>query len=239
MQLLTGTSGYAYKEWKGSFYDSTDPDSALLGAYAAKLPAVEINNTFYRLPKSGVLASWRVQVPVGFLFAIKASRRITHIRRLRQVENDTRYLMTTLEGLGENLGAVLFQLPPNLHRDPGRLEAFLALLPEGSPAAFEFRHPSWHDEEIRDLLTSRGCALCVQDDGKPGVDDAFDLAAGAPWGYLRMRRERYSARDLSGWWRRIAATPWSRAFVFFKHEEGADAPKWAADLHSLSRSRKG
>lgn len=239
MELLAGTSGYAYKEWKGIFYDPDVPDDALLGAYASRLPAVEINNTFYRLPKKDVLAAWRDQVPQDFRFAVKASRRITHIRRLRGADQEARYLMTALETLGDRLGAVLFQLPPNLPKDTARLAKFMDLLPEGTPAAFEFRSASWYDEEVLDLIAARGGALCVTDDGDPRSDAAFALAAGGPWGYLRLRRESWSARELATLRRRIEAAPWSRAFVFFKHEDGAAAPGWAQRLLSRQGRRRG
>ncbi len=230
MDLLAGTSGYAYKEWKGTFYDADTPAATMLEAYAHRLPAVEINNTFYRLPKKEVLAAWRDQVPDGFRFAVKASRRITHLKRLRGVQDETRYLLGTLAPLGDRLGAVLFQLPPNLKKDIARLDAFLNLLPAGLPAAFEFRNRSWVDEEVRDRIAAGGGSLCATDTGDPGDAAAFDLAAGGPWGYLRMRRERWTARDLAALRGRIEATGWPRAFVFFKHEEGADAPAWAERL---------
>ncbi len=167
MELHAGTSGFSYKAWKGPFYPADLPAGKMLEAYARQLPAVEINNTFYRLPKASVLASWAAQVPESFRFAIKASRGITHFKRLKNVAEATRYLLQTTEVLGERLGVILFQLPPNFPRDLACLEVFLDLLPEGTRAAFEFRHDSWHEEETYELLKARNLAICFSDTPRP------------------------------------------------------------------------
>ena len=160
-RLLAGTSGFSYKEWKGHFYPEKLPAKGMLGFYATRLPIVEINNTFYRLPKAAVLAEWCAQVPPGFRFAIKAPRRITHLKRLRDCEEELSYFFATLETLGERLASVLFQLPPFFRRDDEVLAAFLAALPKGTKAAFEFRHDSWFDDAIFALLAAQGVALVV------------------------------------------------------------------------------
>ena len=152
MQLHVGTSGFSYKEWKGPFYPGDLPAKAMLGFYAERLGSVEINNTFYRLPKASVLEAWCEQVPEAFRFVIKASRRITHFKRLKDAGDETAYLLRTVAALGERLGCLLFQLPPNLKLDLPRLDAFLRELPAGVPAAFEFRHPSWACAEVLDRL---------------------------------------------------------------------------------------
>jgi uncharacterized protein YecE (DUF72 family) len=233
MELLAGTSGYSYKPWKGPFYPEDLRDDGMLAWYAGRLPTVEINNTFYQFPKKQLLEAWAAKVPPGFRFVIKAPRRITHIRRLKNVEDDTRFLLSTLEVLGERLGAILFQLPPNLQKDLPRLEAFLELLPQGTPAALEFRHASWLDAEVRDRIVARGGALCAADKEDGLGDQAFALACAGSWGYMRMRGENYEPQDLAAWAERIRSTGWQRAFVFFKHEDGAKAPGWAARLLSF------
>jgi len=165
-------------------------------------------------------------VPAGFRFSIKASRKITHFKRLEDAGDETGYLVGTLGALGSRLGVVLFQLPPNLKADTDRLEAFVALLPEGLPAAFEFRHESWRDDRVHDLLRSRGLALCHADTEEDDPDQ--ELVETTDWGYLRLRRPTYGDADLRRWARRIHARGWSRAFVFFKHEDAGAGPRMAA-----------
>ncbi len=236
MDWLVGTSGYSYKEWKGSFYPDKLPAREMLAFYAQQLPAVEINNTFYRLPKQSVLESWAGQVPDDFRFVIKASRRITHFKRLRDTDDETGYLLDTLRALGDRLGAILFQLPPNLGPDMERLQAFADLLGEDTPAAFEFRHPGWDDTPVADLLAARGWARVRVDDG--GADPAqAAIDAGPGWGYLRLRGASYDRAALSAWAARIASSGAQRAFVFFKHEDAGAGPRLAADF--LEAARRG
>jgi uncharacterized protein YecE (DUF72 family) len=232
MQLLAGTSGYAYAEWKGSFYPEALPAREMLAFYADSLPAVEINNTFYRLPKKSVLAGWAVQVPDDFRFAIKASRRITHFKRLVDTESETGFLLESCAALGAKLGALLFQLPPDLPLDLGRLERFLALLPAGTPAAFELRHPSWQIAAVDQLLAARGCTRVTSDSEED--DGSAALACGMGWGYLRLRRSSYDRAALAGWTQRISAQGWERALVFFKHEDAGAGPALAAQFLELS-----
>lgn len=232
MELYTGTSGYSYKEWKGSFYPEDLSSKEMLGYYGERLNAVEINNTFYRLPKASVLESWAEQVPGSFRFSIKASRRITHFTRLKEKSRDpTEFLLSQLETLGDRLGVILFQLPPNFKKDLERLESFQALLPEGTPAAFEFRHESWKDDDVHEALRQRDMA-CVCADTEDSDGDEPIVETGS-WGYLRLRRPGYSADDLARWAGHLKATSWERAFVFFKHEDEAAGPRMATDFHGL------
>ncbi len=233
MELLTGTSGYSYKEWKGSFYPEDLAAGDMLRYYGERLPAVEINNTFYRLPKASVLESWAAQVPDDFRFSIKASRKITHFARLKEsAEDPTRYLLSTLETLGPRLGVVLFQLPPNFKKDLPRLRSFLELVPEATPAAFEFRHESWKDDEVHDALRERGVALVCADTEESEGDEPAVVTG--PWGYLRLRRPGYSDEDLDRWADHVRDTGWERAFVFFKHEDEGAGPKMAARFLELA-----
>ena len=232
MTVLAGTSGYSYKEWKGVFYPEKLPAKEMLGFYAGRLPTVEINNTFYRLPNKEVLSSWAEQVPESFRFVVKASRRITHFKRLKGTEDETGYLLATLGVLGERLGAVLFQLPPNLPCDLDRLDAFLALLPEGGRHAFEFRHPSWAEAPaVAERLRERNAAWVLSDTEEAPVGS---LLATATWGYLRLRRPDYAVADLAAWAKRIGSAGWEDAFVFFKHEDEGAGPRMAEQFLELS-----
>ncbi len=225
MRLLAGTSGYSYKEWKGSFYPEDLPAKDMLSYYSTRLPAVEINNTFYRLPRESVLEGWAEGTEKGFQFAIKASRRITHFRRLRDVEELLQYLLDTVQVLGDKLGPLLFQLPPNFKRDDEALGGFLELLPPRCRAAFEFRHHSWFDEEVYRLLSGHGRAALVASD-RGGAEEPAVVAT-ASFGYLRLRRTDYGKADLERWVARVRAQPWNEALVFFKHEETAGGPQLA------------
>jgi uncharacterized protein YecE (DUF72 family) len=231
MRILAGASGYSYKEWKGSFYPQDVKPEGMLAFYAARLPTVEINNTFYRMPKTDVLETWAKATPEGFRFAIKASRRITHISRLKadSAADSVAFLYRNLAALGAKRGPVLFQLPPSLKKDLPRLADFLRLLPADHGAAFEFRNPGWFADDVYDALKGAGAALCLserEDDAPP------PLVATAPWGYVRLRLENYSEDDLGRWAKRLAATAWRDAFVYFMHEP--TAPAYAATLMRLA-----
>jgi len=230
--IYAGTSGFSYKEWKGAFYPEKIKPDEMLAFYGTKLPAVEINNTFYRMPKKAVLEGWAEKVPEHFRFVIKASRRITHFKRLHDTDAEVSYLLSQLEELGDRLGCLLFQLPPNLKVDTDRLKIFLASLPGGTPAAFEFRHDSWFEEPVFDALRDAGAALCQADND----DDkkAPDIIATAPWGYLRLRRAKYSPAALKKWMKAIQDQDWSHSFVFFKHEDDAAGPKMAERFMKLA-----
>jgi len=229
--MLAGASGYSFKEWCGNFYpDKMKPD-AMLAWYAQRLPTVEINNTFYRMPKPAVLESWAQTTPPDFRFAIKASRRITHDARIKPdaAQDSVDYLYRMLGSLGDKLGAVLFQLPPNLKKDLPRLRDFLQLLPAGHRAAFEFRNEAWFDDDVYALLRDANAALVLseREDNAPPP-----LVGTAPWGYVRLRLEHYADEDLRRWAERIAAQDWSEAFVYFMHEP--TAPGYARALLDLA-----
>jgi len=223
MRILAGTSGYAYKEWKGVFYPEDLPNDQMLHSYAEKLPTVEINNTFYRLPSASVLQGWAEQVPEGFTFVIKASRRITHMKRLRDVGEPLSYLLSNLELLGEKLGPILFQLPPNLKYDEARLREFLDLLPVGTKAAMEFRHESWFSERVYEALSAKGLALCTADT----EDGETPLLPTSKIGYFRLRRADYTDAALKQWAKRVKEGGYETAYVFFKHEDAGAGPRMA------------
>ncbi len=230
MRVRTGASGFSYPAWTGSFYPPGTKRSDMLAFYAGRLGAVEINNTFYRMPKTDVLERWRDAVPDAFRFALKASRRITHQQRFKDAGDSVEYLVRTAEALGERLGPFLFQAPPSLRRDVDRLAGFLDLLPDGTRAAFEFRHASWFDDEVFALLAGAGASLCIADSG--GDHDA-PLVATADFGYLRLRREDYDETALRAWADRIRRQPWRETYVFFKHEDEGAAPRMAARFKAL------
>ena len=217
MKLLAGTSGYSFKEWKGSFYPADLKADGMLSFYATKFPTLEINNTFYRLPKEHVLQEWASQVPEQFSFAIKASQRITHHTRLKpDSQSLVDYLLRNTATLGEKLGPILFQLPPNLKKDIPRLQNFLTYLPADRRYTFEFRHESWFDEDTFSLLRDRDIPMCVSESGELSCP----LVCTATWGYLRLHKLDYSADALAEWAQRVSAQNWTEAYVYFKHDEG-------------------
>jgi uncharacterized protein YecE (DUF72 family) len=229
--LLAGASGYSFKAWQGPFYPDKIKPEEMLAFYAARLPTVEINNSFYAMPKPTVLAHWAEVTPAPFRFAIKASKRITHDARLKAdaAADSVAYLYKVLETLGAKRGPVLFQLPPFLKKDLVRLDEFLALLPVGHRATFEFRHDSWFDDEVYARLQAAGAALCLseREDNLPPP-----LVRTTNWGYLRLRLENYSDDELAAWARRIADAGWDEACAYFMHEP--TAPGYAQALQRLA-----
>jgi uncharacterized protein YecE (DUF72 family) len=215
MTVLVGTSGFAFKEWKGPFYPEDLKDDAMLGYYSGRYPTVEINNTFYRLPKEHVLQDWGRQVPDAFTFSIKASQRITHYARLKpDSASALEFLLGNTSTLGGKLGPILFQLPPNMQKNLERLQGFLALLPRDRRFTIEFRHESWFDEDVFAALRDHDIALCVSESEEfTGVN-----VATASWGYVRLHRQDYNDDMLAEWRQRVAAQPWKDAYVFFKHD---------------------
>lgn len=230
MDIQAGTSGYSYKGWVGTFYPEGTRPPAMLAYYGERLATVEINNTFYRLPKASVLEAWAKSVPANFRFTIKASRRITHLKRLKGTDDETGYLLKTVATLGPKLGALLFQLPPNLKRDLERLDAFLELLPEGTPATMEFRHESWLDEAVFDRLRARNIPLVLVDDEDASPPEVISTA---DWGYLRLRRPGYDEGELRAWADKIDQKGWKNALVYFKHEDAGAGPKLAGEFLKL------
>jgi uncharacterized protein YecE (DUF72 family) len=233
MNLYAGTSGYSYKEWKGSFYPANLAAKDMLSYYATKLPAVELNNTFYRLPQPGMIASWKAQVPENFRFSVKASQGITHFRRLKDAAEATKRMLDIVSGLGDRLATVIYRMPEDLEKDLKRLESFLKHLPPNPPTVFDFRHPSWFDDEVRQLLRSQNRALCISDTDELPVSR---IDKTADWGYVRLRRVNYSTAELRDWISRMKDQDWKTAFVFFKHEDEGTGPRLAAEFINLSQS---
>jgi len=223
MRSQVGTSGFSYPEWKGTFYPAGTKSADMLSVYASRLATVEINNTFYRLPRTPLLEGWRARTPDGFTFAVKASRRITHFKKLRDTGDLLDYLLSNLVVLGPRLGPVLFQLPPTVRLDAQLLRTFLAdvtsrvvEIPQAR-IVLEFRHESWFVDETYRLLEDAGAALC----GGDGDDEGRvppPLVRTAPFAYVRLRNDAYSDVELSSWAGRLRALGAEELFVYFKHE---------------------
>ena len=228
MRILVGTSGWSYKEWKGSFYPADLPADDMLRYYGTRLPAVEINNSFYRIPKEKVLLEWAEQVPAAFRFVLKASRRITHINRLSAADDSLDYFLRTVNVLGDRLGPTLFQCPPSLKKDIARLREFLARVPRTWRAALEFRHASWFDDQIFARLRERNLALCFAD----SAERSTPIVPTASYGYFRLRDEGYTDADIDQWAEtiRLHQDRWEETFVYFKHEEEGKGPDLAKRL---------
>lgn len=224
MEWLAGTSGYSYKAWKGSFYPDKIKPEAMLGWYATQLPAVEINNTFYRMPSSKALDTWRDAVPEHFRFSIKAPRSISHKARLHDCEDATSHLADKVRTLGDKLGCVLFQLPPYVRKDAELLDAFLGTWPQELPVALEFRHRSWFDEEVAETLARQHAAICVSEDGKLDLPTFF---ATTDWTYFRLRKQDYDDVALALWRARGEEAGVGRGLAFFKHEDEGAGPALA------------
>src|ERR1051325_917607 len=231
MNLYVGTSGYSYKEWKGTFHPEDLPDKQMLRFYGERFRSVEINNTFYRMPKASVLEAWAAEVPADFKFVLKASKQITHVHRLKEAGDSVSYLLKVAGTLKERLGPLLFQLPPFLKKDAPRLREFLALLPTDRRAAFEFRHQSWFDTEIFGLLRDHHAALCIAE-AENDLEIPFESTA--DWGYLRLRRPDYGEAELKEWSERVRRQDWRDAFIFFKHEEEGKGPEMAKRFLDLA-----
>jgi uncharacterized protein YecE (DUF72 family) len=233
MRLHVGTSGYNYPEWRGTFYPEKFPTSKMLAFYAERFTTVEVNYTFYRVPTPALLEGWAKGTPENFMFTLKAPRRITHDSKLQRCEELTQVFCKTAAGLGTKLGVLLFQLPPTFKRDDAVLAAFTELLPEGTRAAFEFRHDSWHDEAVFDLLRRRNLALCVADSEKMSTP----VLATANYSYFRLRDEGYVEADIQKWASVITGLAGPEdAYVYFKHEEEGKGPAFAASLLSIANS---
>jgi uncharacterized protein YecE (DUF72 family) len=226
MKLHAGTSGFSYKEWKGIFYPDKMKDADMLAFYAERFDTVELNNTFYRLPNEKTLTQWAQQVPPEFRFALKASRAITHLKRLRDVAEPVEYLCRVTEALGDRRGPILFGLPPNMKLDLERLQGLLELIPTGVRAAIEFRNESWHDETVYDVLRAHNVALCIAQT----AEEETPLVATADWGYVRLRKVEYADDELTDWRTKLNAQPWSEVFVYFKHEDAGTGPRLAAQF---------
>ena len=224
MRYLIGTSGYNYPEWRGTFYPEKFATAKMLAFYAERFNTVEVNYTFYRIPTPALLEGWARGTPEDFTFTLKAPRRITHDSKLQRCEDLTQTFCRTATTLGSKLGVLLFQLPPTFKRDDAVLGEFLEVIPEGTRAAFEFRHASWHDEAVFDALRRRNLALCVADSEKMSTP----LVATADYSYFRLRDEGYQPADIVRWGASINGLNGAgAAYVYFKHEEQGKGPEFA------------
>lgn len=230
-RVLAGTSGFAFPDWRGGFYPEDLSPARFLSYYARHLPTVEVNATFYRMPAEATLRGWAAQTPPQFRLAVKAHRRVTHLKRLDGVEADLRWMAERLESLGDRLGPVLFQCPPSLRCDLDLLDRFLGALPPLPAVAVEFRHPSWFHEETYARLRRHRVALCAAED-EEGADP---VEWTAPFGYLRLHRLRYGPHELEAWARRLREAPVAEVFCYFTHDAGPEAVAFARALMDACR----
>ena len=230
MQFFIGTSGYSYKEWKGSFYPAKLPAKDMLSFYAQHFSTVEMNNTQYKMPTAAGVEAWAAQVPADFRFILKAPQTITHFKRLLNVDEAAATFLSAAAALDQRIGPLLFQLPANFKKDLPRLAAFLELLRGGPRVVMEFRHDSWFDEEVHACLRDHRCALCLND----AEEVPAEIVHTADIGYLRLRRNEYSPADLAGWHSRIRKQNWSEAYVLFRHEDTGAGPAFAGQLRDLA-----
>jgi uncharacterized protein YecE (DUF72 family) len=235
MRVHVGTSGYNYPEWRGTFYPATIKSPAMFAYYAERFRTVEINYTFYRMPTVKLTTGWRAQAPEAFTYTLKAPRRLTHEKKLKDCAADVRQFVESARALGDRLATLLFQLPPTSRVDVPRLEAFLELVPADCRTAFEFRHDSWLIDDVYAVLRARRAALCIADFG----DKTTPMIATARHGYLRLRDEGYQAADLERWADAVIARAdeWDDAFVYFKHEDEGKGPEFAKAFLDILRSR--
>ncbi len=225
--MLVGTSGYNYPEWRGSFYPEKFSTDKMLAFYSERLPTVEINYTFYRAPSEKLLAGWAAGTPEHFTFTLKAPRRITHDSKLQRCEELTQSFCQTARTLGPKLAVLLFQLPPTFRKAAAVLRDFTDVLPDGVRAAFEFRHASWLDEEVFEILAARNLALCIADSEKMSTP----VRMTADYAYFRLRDEGYQEADIDRWAQTIGGLDGlTDAFVYFKHEEQGLGPEFAQKL---------
>jgi uncharacterized protein YecE (DUF72 family) len=231
MNVWIGTSGFQYSEWKGSFYPEDLPAAQMLPFYAERLSTTEINYTFHRIPSPKTIENWCKLTPEKFKFALKAPQKMTHFAKLRGCDDTLTYFYKVVSALGQRLGPVLFQLPPSLKKDVMLLRDFIRCFPQEMRAAFEFRHESWFDDESFAVLREHNVALCLAESEKL----ATPLACTAKFGYLRLRREDYTADDVARWAEFVKGKSgeWSDAYVYFKHEEAGIGPKLAAEMLKL------
>ena len=234
--LWIGTSGYSYPEWKGSFYPATLAQSKMFAYYAERHPTVEINHTFRAMPGAQVIQAWAAAAPAWFLYTLKAPQQITHPQRLVGAEAHLQELLAGARLLGPTLGTILFQLPHNMKIDRARLGDFLAMLPDDLRVAFEFRHASWHDDAVFDLLRGKNAALCISDSEALTTPPVVT----ADFGYFRLRDEGYKRADLQRWGALILASggAWKDTFVYFKHEDEGKGPAFAAKLAKICGAPK-
>ena len=226
--IWVGTSGFQYKEWKGSFYPETLSLAKMLPYYAERFPTTEINYSFRRIPSEKTLANWSANTPAKFRFSLKAPQEITHFRQLRDCHDVLARFADALKTLGEKLGPVLFQLPPFLKNDKALLKDFLAIIPKGLSNAFEFRHESWLNDDTFAALKSRNATLCIADT----EELTTPLIVTADFGYFRLRNPAYMKTDIKRWAKVIDKQRRAAKdiFVYFKHEDTGTGPKFARQL---------
>jgi uncharacterized protein YecE (DUF72 family) len=236
MNCWIGTSGFQYAEWKGTFYPEDLATAKMLPYYAERLGTTEINYSFHRIPSAKTIEGWYKATPERFKFSLKAPQKVTHWAKLRNCGDTLRFFHQVICDLEGKLGCVLFQLPPAMKKDAVLLQEFLVEVPEGMRCAFEFRDPSWFDDEIYAVLKARNVALCIADSEKLSTPDI----ATADYGYLRLRREDYQEADVARWTEAVEAhdTQWSDAFVYFKHEESGIGPKLATRMVEILSVRR-
>ena len=237
MGVVIGTSGWQYRDWKDLFYANV-PEKRWLEHYARVFPAVEINNTFYNLPPEKTFASWYTRTPEGFEFVCKASRYITHIRRLENVKDPIALFLQRAAPLREKLGPVLYQLPPTMKRDDEKLHAFLDVLPSQPPAALEFRHDSWYADDVYEMLRAKGVALVIADSPKHRTP----LETTATWTYVRLHggenQVSYGREGLATWAERLVvlAARLDPVYVFFNNDRAGNAVLDALSLTEKVRA---
>jgi uncharacterized protein YecE (DUF72 family) len=231
VKVHVGTSGYNFPEWKGTFYPEKLPASQMLEYYAQRLASVEVNYTFYRMPNAKTVAGWDAATPATFTFVLKAPQRITHIARLRDIDDPLRFFLETARKLGTKLGPILFQLPPNFKKDVARLGDLLTQFPPDIRCAWEFRHESWFSDDVYDVLRTGNAALCVADT----EEGTTPLVTTADFGYFRLRDEGYAKQEVEQWAGTVKqlGAQWQDAYVFFKHEESGIGPKLAQEFAKL------
>lgn len=242
VRYYIGTSGWHYNHWRNRFYPEKSTKADWLGFYAGHFNTVELNNSFYRLPSEKAVANWYKSSPADFIFAVKVSRFITHIKRLKNSEAPLGTFITRAEGLGEKLGPLLYQLPPNMHRDDERLESFLSILPQGMMHVFEFRHRSWLEEEVLEILHKYNAGFCVFD----MPDIACPVAATADFAYVRFHGSAglyssfYSDDELAEWAKKLAdlATDLKALYIYFNNDAEAFAVRNAMTLGAYLESVK-
>lgn len=238
--IYVGTSGWQYDWWRGPFYPERLPKTRWLAHFSQRFPTVEVNNSFYRLPSEETFARWRAESAEAFVFALKASRFITHIKRLRDCREPVRLLWSRAQALGPKLGPILFQFPPRFPADPARLRAFLEVLPAGMRAAFEFRDPSWETGETYEILEEAGAAYVLAD--RPGARVAEVITAN--WSYVRFHQgslwsPHYGREKLDRWATRIQKLPAKDIYVYFNNDAEAAAVRDARTLTTILARRKG
>lgn len=226
--IWVGTSGFQYKEWKGTFYPENLSLAKMLPYYAARFPTTEINYSFRQIPSEKTLTNWSANTPQKFRFSLKAPQEITHYRKLRDCADVLGRFTEALKTLGEKLGPVLFQLPPFLKNDGALLEDFLATIPAGLRSAFEFRHESWFNEETFAALKSRNAALCIADT----EELTTPIIVTADFGYFRLRNPAYTKADIKRWAKAVEQqrSKLKDVYAYFKHEDSGVGPKFARQL---------